>query len=422
MATVPRRPVLVIVAALCTAVLGAPGANATAAAAPGGQDPACTSRATTADPAVRSLAADRSIPIVEAGRRISAQLSAAAVGDRLRTARPDRFGGVWIATDGSDRVMIGSTPGITTTASFTGVAGRCGITAPGMVTVSRTAAELSAAADWLERHVATPDSTVGIDYAANTVRFNTSAAATPAQQVAIGRMPARLRSAVTVGRLAAAPDPLTCSARSCDPPLRGGVEIQRSVSGGSVICSSAFVTRNLAGSAYFLLTAGHCGTVGAVWTSKFASGAPHVIGEMRNRSYGAGGDMAVIRINNPAGWQLPRAAVYVQAGPDTTRDELYPISRVADSVQGMRVCKSGRTTATTCGTVTALGVSVSYNGTIVRNLVQASFCAAEGDSGAAVFAARTAYGILSGSAGSCTTFYQPVRSAASVMKVAVATQ
>ncbi|WP_154674496.1 S1 family peptidase [Nakamurella lactea] len=384
-------------------------------------DPSCAARPSVADPAVGALAAERRVSVPEAQRRIAAQQSAAVVGQRLRSGLPEKFGGIWIAGDGSDAVVTGTTSG-SASAVIADTAARCGIASVRVVTVRHSAAQLAAAADWIERRVPADRASVGIDFAANTVRFNISGAPDARQRSALAKMPAALRSAVTLGRLAAEPDPLACSGNFCDAPLRGGVEIQGPAAAGYVtLCSSGFVTVNLTGTAYYLLTAGHCGAKGGVWNTNFANKSKHRIGAMYNKVFGAGGDMAIIRIDSPSGWKLPRGLVYVQAGAATTRNEAYQITKVGDSVQGMRTCKSGRTTKTTCGKVTAVGVAVSYNGTVVRNLVQTNMCAGGGDSGGAVYSGHVAYGVLSGAAGSCTTFYQPVKSAVAALNVKVVT-
>jgi hypothetical protein len=419
---VPRRfirPFLVaIVGTVSLSVTGTGVADALpVAVAPTTVDPACAVRPAAADPAVRALAAERKVSLPEANRRMAAQMSAAEVGRRLRAELPDSFGGIWIAGDGSDAVVTGATTA-TSTKPITSAAARCGISSVRVVAVRNSAQLLTDAAAWIQQRVPLIGASVGVDYAANTVRFNVSGPLTTQQDSALSKMPARLRSAVTVGRLGAAPRPLACAGEFCSAPLRGGVEIQGPAPSGYVtLCSSAFVVRGISTGNYYLLTAGHCGNDGGAWYTKFPDGSRHLIGALQGRRFDSGGDFALIRVNNPVGWQMPRGWVFLRASATTGRDESYTVQRTADSVQGMRICKSGRSSQTTCGTVTSTNVAVNYGSAVVRGLVQANFCAQGGDSGGAVFAAHSAYGIMSGAAGSCTTFYQPMNTAIAALKV-----
>lgn len=74
---------------------------------------------------------------------------------------------------------------------------------------------------------------------------------------------------------------------------------------------------------------------------------------------------------------------------------------------GMPVCKDGRTTGWTCGTVTAINVTVCYPQACVFGLARASMFSAPGDQGAPVFYRAELIGtVVAVSAGS--TYFDPL--------------
>ncbi|MBO4204470.1 trypsin-like serine protease [Micromonospora echinofusca] len=110
------------------------------------------------------------------------------------------------------------------------------------------------------------------------------------------------------------------------------------------------------------------------------------------------------------------------------------IGGVADVAVGTPVCKTGRTTGTTCGTVLAKDVTYNYPDGIVTGLIETDLCAKGGDSGAPLFSttggygSRSAYGafgILSGSTGFCDvpgfrSSFQPLPEVMSTYQLALA--
>src|SRR4029450_425607 len=96
----------------------------------------------------------------------------------------------------------------------------------------------------------------------------------------------------------------------------------------------------------------------------------------------------------------------------------------ANAFVGESVTRDGSTTGVHTGTVTALNVTVRYQGGgTVRPLLQPPVCPAPGDSGGPLYDAPRALGITSGGSGNCqpggTTFYQPVPEAANHYSVTV---
>jgi streptogrisin B len=178
--------------------------------------------------------------------------------------------------------------------------------------------------------------------------------------------------------------------------LSGGAAIY----GGRYRCSLGFnVVR---GSTYYFLTAGHCGKVAKTWYTN--SSHTTLIGPTIAYSF-PGNDYALVRYDNtslshPGGFTAANAFV------------------------GESVKRTGSTTGTHSGTVTALNVTVRYQGGgTVSGMIKTTVCAEPGDSGGPLYDGTKALGITSGGSGDCksggTTFYQPVREAANAYGVTV---
>ena len=180
------------------------------------------------------------------------------------------------------------------------------------------------------------------------------------------------------------------------PLLSAGAAIY----GGQYRCSLGFNV--VKGGTYYFLTAGHCGKIAKSWYTN----ANHstLIGPTMGYSF-PGNDYALVRYDNtslshPGGFTAANAFV------------------------GEQVKRTGSTTGTHSGTVTALNVTVRYQGGgTVRGMIQTTVCAEPGDSGGPLYDGTKGLGITSGGSGDCkrggTTFYQPVTEAASVYGVTV---
>jgi streptogrisin B len=180
------------------------------------------------------------------------------------------------------------------------------------------------------------------------------------------------------------------------PLLSGGDAIY----GGRYRCSLGFNV--VQASTYYFLTAGHCGKVAKTWYTN--SSHTTLIGPTIDYSF-PGNDYALVRYDNtslshPGGFTAANAFV------------------------GEAVKRTGSTTGTHSGTVSALNVTVHYQGGgTVRGMIQTTVCAEPGDSGGPLYDGTKALGITSGGSGDCksggTTFYQPVREAANTYGVTV---
>jgi streptogrisin B len=170
--------------------------------------------------------------------------------------------------------------------------------------------------------------------------------------------------------------------------------------GGGYRCSLGFNV--VKGGTYYFLTAGHCGDVANTWYTN--SSHTTLIGATVGSSF-PGNDYALVRYDNlslshPGGFTSANAYV------------------------GEPVKRTGSTTGTHSGTVTALNVTVRYVGSgTVKGMIQTNVCAEPGDSGGPLYDGSRALGITSGGSGNCrtggTTFYQPVPEAANAYGVTV---
>jgi streptogrisin B len=170
--------------------------------------------------------------------------------------------------------------------------------------------------------------------------------------------------------------------------------------GGSYRCSLGFNV--VKGSTYYFLTAGHCGKVAKTWYTN--SSHSTLIGPTVGYSF-PGDDFALVRYDNAS---LTHPGGYT----------------AANAFVGEAVKRTGSTTGTHSGTVTALNVTVRYQGEgTVRGMIQTNVCAEPGDSGGPLYDGTKALGLTSGGSGNCrtggTTFFQPVTEAASVYGVTV---
>jgi len=165
-------------------------------------------------------------------------------------------------------------------------------------------------------------------------------------------------------------------------------------------CSLGFNV--VSGSTYYFLTAGHCGKSEKTWWT--SANRSTLLGPTIGYSF-PGDDYALVRYDNPA-----------VAHPGGFA--------LADAFVGERVTRDGSTTGVHSGTVTGLNASVRYQaGGLVKGMIQTTVCAEPGDSGGPLYDGTKAIGLTSGGSGDCrsggTTFFQPVREAASAYGVSV---
>lgn len=390
---------------------------ATATTALGAPEPTgagCVTRpADQASPEVAALAGALKVSRSEAAVRIGWQNSAEQLDRASRAAGKASYGGLWIDTK-TARIKLGSTGA---DAALRSAAAGCGLAgAVDVVRVKHGASTLEAASEWLGDRIVGSRSGLGagLSYDANAVHLDLPAdrALSSSERALVSEAVRMWGDAVRVRSLPGSDAPTACTANGhyCDPSLRGGIRMNEG-------CTLGFIVRSRSDNVLYAMTAGHCG--GGTWTTNFTDGTTHTIGPVHNSVYGAAGDAQIIRISNPSGWS-PRAWVLVRASADTTRDETYHIGSVGGSTIGMRICKTGYTAGSDCGTVTELNYTATYG---VQHLGVANFCVSPGDSGGPVYASHVAYGITSGhrtGASPCRSYYQGARGAEDLMNVNIA--
>jgi len=147
------------------------------------------------------------------------------------------------------------------------------------------------------------------------------------------------------------------------------------------------------------VSAGHCGKSGNTATT--SSGA--TLGTFAGSVFPGSGDYSYIRgssgntfsgtINNYSGGTIA-------------------VTGSTASGVGASICRSGSTTGVHCGTVGALGATVTYSQGSVTGLTRTNVCAEPGDSGGPFYSGGQAQGVTSGGSGNCasggTTYFQPV--------------
>jgi streptogrisin C len=162
--------------------------------------------------------------------------------------------------------------------------------------------------------------------------------------------------------------------------LYGGQQVNMS---NGFICSLGFNARTSSG-AYVFVTAGHCGEGYPTFSRNGVT-----LGGTRAYSFPTN-DYAAVNINNPTYWN-PQGAV------DMYNGYARLVRGYSQAAVGSSLCKSGRTTGWTCGTIQAYNQTVNYGGgDIVYGLVRHSACVEQGDSGGSNMSGNYAQGVSSG--------------------------
>jgi len=361
---VRRRTILGLVGLLLVGLLASQ-ATAVGAQAGGAELPPYLADAT--DPAVTTLASDLGISIREAQRRIGWQEPAMQLGEELRRALGDRFGGLWFDEAGGGRVKVGVVGGDAAGAEAL-IAGRKLTAVTDLVAVRHSYAELEQAHAWLSGVItgANPPAARGeitglasallVDKNRVELQLPRGQSLNAAQRAAVSAAKGRLGAMLTLGSWSGKAQMETCrvdspeSVWSCDPRLRGGVGMWDSTG----VCTAGFNVRSKSDNLWYVMTAGHCGPRGTLWYAwvpTYEGGGSMWIGGMHNArstDYPDYDDFGIVAIDNYnlSAWK-PAGYVYVHASPDkpgvagTTENPLYPIKGVSTSGVGMRVCMSG---------------------------------------------------------------------------------
>ncbi|MEZ5380691.1 MAG: S1 family peptidase [Microthrixaceae bacterium] len=373
------------------------------------------------NPAATFLAGERGIAPADAAERISMQERVLGELNQASVESRPWFGGIWIGED--DRVVVGVRSRMDSSkvrTTLRDLAPRASVQ-PVKHSWSDLVAANQTITSWMRDLPVAESRTLAVSLlpTENSVLVKTSDSPTSAVEALVSKAQAEFPGAVQIRRgfepiqdygCQISP-PMDASGPYCDPPLRAGIQIDNSGR-----CSGGFLARSIYDAKLYVLTAGHCGS--GTWRSDFSDGSTHVIGDMWSRHMGAFGDFGIIRVNNEPGWAA-RAWAIVLNGPWTTQNLGYKISAEGSSVVGMPICKTGAATDTSCGFVTEVGASSGAIG----NLGVAGLEALPGDSGAPLFKANTAYGLLmGGTAPYPTTYYSSVNAAEAILNVEISNE
>lgn len=274
-----------------------------------------------------------------------------------------------------------------------------GVPAPDAPTSSPDAGPTQEAAATPSPGTTIPNAVEAVEQAGATVEFGT---ATPYDQ---GAELAEFLSAP-----AADPAP--------DRALVGGQGYYWVQGTGVYLCSTAFNGRDRVTAQPQTLTAGHCKPAATASTPnpqifRMQQSAPNVsdlsgpaLGTPIRTSYSMGAelDSGLIALETgTATSAIPRPAVGTWGdGANTapvTSGTPWPVRDYTRAIVGQPICKSGRTTGWTCGTVgktdALVKVSDGAGGYLEVNSYLSDMCALRGDSGGAVLSGPYAVGVLS---------------------------
>ncbi len=438
------RVVLIVLALAVVGTLTATSSSAVMATAPD------SSPASPPDPAATSLAADRHISLAEAQERLRWQQHASDLKTRLRaTLGTTRYGDLWIDPDDGDRLKVGIV-GATSTDRATVANAATAESVAGVVDVvgvRYSEAQLASATDWISERLVSVNKkapwplqlghTDGNNKDGNRLQLELprKGKLTRAQRALLSQAESRYGDMLQTGSYDHRVVGLACSFPYCDPPLRAGIRTH-SPTDANMYCTGGFLGRSQSDNKLYMFTAGHCPWAGgaSTWWTKFTDGKKHDLGPAWNGIWSDVGDMGILQITNEAGWK-PRAWTIVYSSSDTNYNAEYSITDDKYSTRYQRICLTGASSYSDCGTVTDLGQTETYGvystqGVWRQETVKglgkvADECGAQGDSGGPQYANHFAFGITvagRGSAitGDCVVFYQGIKEAEDLMHVNVA--
>ncbi|KAF1922538.1 uncharacterized protein M421DRAFT_426833 [Didymella exigua CBS 183.55] len=322
---------------------------------------------------------DLGLDAEQAHARVARELQATEVIEQLKTTAGSAFGGAWLV-DGALKVAV-TDDALTSEVTSAGAEALVVDTPLSKLQDAQNALDnLDFASLGKREEAASGIASYYVDVAANKLVLEALAEST-AQAEELAKKVGLVEGEFEVKTVDALPTTFAT--------IRGG---DAYLINNSARCSVGFsVTTGF-------VSAGHCGTAGNAATT--TGGV--AIGTFSGSSF-PGNDYAFIRgtsantyqgrINNYAGSTLP-------------------VSGSTASAVGASVCRSGSTTGVFCGTVRALGASVTYSQGRVTGLTQTNVCAEPGDSGGSFYTGAQAQGVTSGGSGNCAsggvTYFQPV--------------
>ncbi|WP_274564787.1 S1 family peptidase [Streptomyces spiramyceticus] len=313
-----------------------------------------------------------------------AELGASLV-SRLGTSRT---AGSWIGSDGRPVVAV-------TDAEAAVEVGQAGARAK---LVSHSMRRLRSATDALRAAPRVPGTAWVVDYASNEVVVHADSTVSAGDWSRMTGLADQIGSFVHMQR----------TTGSFTTRVSGGAPVF--ADGGR--CSAGFNVTD--GRNNFILTAGHCGSLGTAWFQD-AQGSGRV--GTTTASTFPGSDFSLVKYENGDA-SSGRSVVGIGGGREVR------ITAAADPFVGQQVFRSGSTTGVHSGRVTALNATVNFPEGTVTGLIETTVCAEPGDSGGPLFAQGLALGVTSGGNGDCTTggltYFQPTTTAMAALGVSVA--
>lgn len=181
----------------------------------------------------------------------------------------------------------------------------------------------------------------------------------------------------------------TCVSRqNCGSPIKGGIEIQDAY---GTICTSGFISRDIsyAGAAY-VLTAGHCININGLGVTWLHNGSS--IGSASSEFYSNGSnvDAGYITLSTTAS---PGNQVFASSTSDIRSISSWNLN--SQQTVGSTICRSGRTSGYTCGSVDQTDQTVYVSGILIYHMWRTSFASAGGDSGGSMIYGNAGLGVLS---------------------------
>lgn len=360
------------VATLAATALGLGTLSAPTATAAPDDTTARVDRSAVSPGLVAAMERDLGLDADQVRTRLAMEAKAPAISSSLKKRLGSSWAGSWIA-DGATRLTVATTDRTEAAAIRRGGARA--------VVVRHSERELTAARAALDERATKAADAIHswyVDVATNSVVV-TAAPGARQQAKAFAA-----RSGVDSVRVV-----ISTEAPRTVADIRGGDEY---VINNSTLCSVGFAVNG------GFVTAGHCGTVGSQ-----TAGFGQAQGVFEQSSF-PGNDYAFVRTNG--NW-VSRPWVYNYTG------QAVLVYGSQDAAIGSSICRSGRTSQWTCGTLQGRNETVNYGSDTVYGLSRMSACANPGDSGGSVISGNQAQGVTSGIAGGCgssnpQTWFQPV--------------
>jgi len=212
---------------------------------------------------------------------------------------------------------------------------------------------------------------------------------------------------IVVDRTTAEPAVLqACPRTNCSDAI-GAMQIKANNSGN---CSANFsFTRGV--NKTFYLTAGHCSNAPG-WTVTHPMGGVtnRILGKIVWRDFQTDGNLDVSIIddtNRSLGWPVNEAHIVRSSAVDVSDLQIPPIGDqewavwttmgINEVFQNQIICRSGKTTADSCGPILETSKSFSVSGTVLNEQGQMAGYSCDGDSGGPIYdeVSHAAIGILS---------------------------